>query len=152
MIIYPLNILTWPVVLAIWALDSYLFAVSLRMLLELRAGRKNDSVFTTLRALVDDLPAFVGAWAARYRCRPCPNWLAWVVVLVVVVVVRQPLRIARGLGSITLASTAVRHGVGLRIARGLGSITLNRWQLTLTRELRIARGLGSITLERVARR
>ena len=89
MIVYPLNILTWLVVLAIWALDSYLFAVSLRMLLELRAGREDDSALTTLRTLVDGLPTFVGAWVARHRCRSCPNWLAWVVVLVIVIVVRQ---------------------------------------------------------------
>ncbi len=67
--------------------------------------------------------------------------------------VHQPqLRIARGLGSVTLEATAPTMSSRLRIARGLGSVTLARRAVRSAGLLRIARGLGSVTLERICER
>ena len=59
----------------------------------------------------------------------------------------ERLRIAHGLGSVTLCAAAAADSLVLRIAHGLGSVTLNVLPRVQRDKLRIAHGLGSVTLD-----
>ena len=59
MIINTTNILAAPLLLAIWAIDIYIFLVCLRLLLSRFAGNPAAQVCQGLRVITDPLPMAV---------------------------------------------------------------------------------------------
>ena len=79
--IYVTNILAGPLVLLVWLIDTYLFIVTVRLVLgqvgtaDLLAARR------TLQQITDPPARAVHRWISRRRNRPTPIWVAWPVVL-----------------------------------------------------------------------
>ena len=80
-----------PLVLAVWALDTYLFLVVARLILgKVRAPTANRYC-STLSALTDGVPRFVDRCLWRWRHQPSPDWLPWVTVICTGLILRQVL-------------------------------------------------------------
>ena len=89
MIVYTTNILVVPLILSIWAIDFYLFAASVRLILGQLSATRSSVFCQALRELVDPVPARVESWLTVRRRRPIPSWISWVIVIGVGLVARH---------------------------------------------------------------
>ena len=89
MIIYTTSPFAAPIMLIIWAIDTYVFLASLRLVI----GRVLDPVqnpfFRCLRQCTDGLPQIVDRWLTAWRHHSPPSWLSWGIVIGAGFVVRQ---------------------------------------------------------------
>lgn len=83
--------LTSPIGMLVWALDTYLFLATGRLFLGQFAALSTNPYCSAIRQLTDDVPQFVDRWLYRWRRRPSPSWLPWLIVMTAGLVVRQVL-------------------------------------------------------------
>lgn len=89
MILVPLNLSDIPLLVVVWAIDAYCFAVLLRAVVAQFATHGSPAiVLAHLRGLTDGLPAQARALLQNYRHRSCPAWLSWLVVLAMLSIIR----------------------------------------------------------------
>lgn len=89
MILVAFHLSDIPLLLAIWAIDAYGFAVLLRGVLCRFATHGSPAVVLAhLRGLTDGLPARARAVLQNYRHRYCPAWLSWLIVLSMLSMIR----------------------------------------------------------------
>jgi len=89
MIPLTFNILALPVVLTLWALDTYLFLATTRLILRHFTTPAANRYGSVLGQLTDGVPRLVDSLLCRWRQRPSPSWLPWLIVLGTGVVIRQ---------------------------------------------------------------
>ena len=80
-----------PLALAVWALDSYLFALTARCLLGRIRTRSGQRLGDALRPFTDAPPQYVSQVLTARSRRNYPSWLPWLLVVVSVLLVRQAL-------------------------------------------------------------
>ena len=75
-IIYPVNIVASPLLLVLWALDLYLLAIAIRLLVAGTSGRRIG-----LEAITDPVPTWLRRWIENRRAKPVAPWIPWAVVI-----------------------------------------------------------------------
>ena len=88
MIAIPLNLLSVPFILAIWALDSTLFVVALRLALRKSSRAQAMPTYHALKKLTDPLPRFVERRLHHSEIDTDRPWLPWFLVVLTLVVSR----------------------------------------------------------------
>ena len=91
MITVPLNLLSLPFILAIWALDSMLFLATLRLALRKSSRVQAMGAFHALKQLTDPLPRFVARRLHRLELETDRPWLPWFLVMLALVTGRYVL-------------------------------------------------------------
>ena len=79
--IYVTNILAGPLVLIVWLIDTYLFIVTVRLVLGQFGTANLLAARRTLQQITDPPARTVHRWISRRRKRPTPVWVAWPVIL-----------------------------------------------------------------------
>ena len=79
------NILYLPLILAIYAVDTYLLLAAIRLAMD----RFNNRFIDALRQVVDPVPQRVIAWLATRGVRPVRRWAVWLLVFVALIVLRH---------------------------------------------------------------
>jgi hypothetical protein len=87
--IHLTDIFAVPLLLGVWAIDGYLFMLSLRLVADQVAGARSSEWHRGLCRLVDGPPRVVEDWLARQRGRRSPGWMPWVIIIVGIVLLRQ---------------------------------------------------------------
>ena len=77
----------------LWAADSYLFMVSLRLMLGLLPAIRSSRFFFGLREVTDGIPRRVDEWLTTWRRRSSAPSLPWIIVIVTTVIIRYVLRL-----------------------------------------------------------
>ncbi len=88
MITVSTNILSLPLVLAIWALDSLLFLAAMRLTLRGIPRAETTGVYRSLRDLTDPIPRAIGRWVSNRRARSLRLWVSWVIFILGLIVGR----------------------------------------------------------------
>lgn len=85
--IFISNPLVLPVLVVIWSIDTWIWMASIRLLL----GKLNpDNQFTSLLGkLADPLPKIVNRQLAVWFRKAVPQWLAWTVTIVSLLMLRH---------------------------------------------------------------
>ncbi len=83
------NILALPLIVIVWAMDTYLFIASLRLVLGRVTAMQSKPLYLSLQQLADGIPNRVDRWIAGWRDVSNPSWLPWLVVLVSLIVIRH---------------------------------------------------------------
>jgi len=91
MISVPLNLLSVPILMAIWSLDSLLFLVFLRLALRKVPRVQATAAFQALTQLVDPLPRIVEHKMRQPEVSIKGPWLPWCLVVLVLVISRYML-------------------------------------------------------------
>jgi hypothetical protein len=91
--IYTNNILALLLVLAIWAIDTWLFVAGLRLILSLFPSIQHSNFCHSLAELVDPLTQTVVPYVSRWSHRSIPPWLPWVIIILAAIVVRHVLAV-----------------------------------------------------------
>ena len=91
MISVPLNLLSVPFILAIWALDSVLFLVVLRLALRKITRVRAMTAYQALKQLTDPLPRFVERKVRQPEAKIDRPWLPWFLVVLVLLASRYTL-------------------------------------------------------------
>ena len=91
MIIFRTSVMALPIVLLVWALDSYMFILALRLILGSARSIHSSRFYLALPQLTDGAAHRVDAWLARVRGKSNPAWLPWLVVVTTLVLVRHAL-------------------------------------------------------------
>lgn len=81
MITVPLNLLSIPFILTIWALDSMLFLVVLRLALRKSARVQAMTIYQALKQLTDPLPLLVKRKLRQPEIEIDRPWLPWFLVV-----------------------------------------------------------------------
>ena len=87
MILYTTNILSLPILLLIWAIDLYLLAAGIRLILSRIPAASGAS--RGLGGFTDPVPGVVGSWLSAIRRKAVPAWLPWLLVGAVALILRQ---------------------------------------------------------------
>jgi hypothetical protein len=99
MIIITHSLLAFPLLLVIWALDTFLLVAFLRLLLAQLKGPRPARYSSLLAPLVDPPCAAVQRLLATRLKHPIPVWLPWTVLVAGLVTIHQILaRIVISLG------------------------------------------------------
>lgn len=88
MIVITNNILVLPLILATWAIDAYLFVLSLRFILGRIRSNRTVNFYLNLQLLTDPFPQAVGQWLSQQRKLPTPAWIGWLIVILGLLVAR----------------------------------------------------------------
>ena len=88
MIILTNNLFLVPFMLVIWALDTWLFLASLRLLLGRVVSVRSDGFYAAVRRITDGLPRWVGGWIERLFEKK-PSWVSWATAIFSVVLIRH---------------------------------------------------------------
>lgn len=67
--------------IVISAIDLYLFAASLRLILSQLSSTRTSTACRALRELVDPIPNHTSTWLEARRRKPSPPWVAWTIVI-----------------------------------------------------------------------
>lgn len=87
MIVMPLSLMTIPIVLVIWALDSLMFAAMLRVLF-INAHHTHLKAASHAVAFTDALPKYVHVVMVTHFGKPVPTWAAWSIAMISMAVLR----------------------------------------------------------------
>jgi hypothetical protein len=99
MIIITHGLLAFPLLLVIWALDTFLLVVFLRLLLARLKGPGLARYCSLLAPLTDPPCAAVQCWLAARLRTPTPTWLPWAILVGGLLTIQQILvRIVISLG------------------------------------------------------
>ena len=99
MIIITHSLLAFPLLLVIWALDTFLLVVFLRLLLARLKGPGPARYSSLLTPLTDPPCAAVQRWLAAHLRQPIPVWLPWAVLVGGLLTIQQILvRVVISLG------------------------------------------------------
>ncbi len=90
MIVVP-NMLLWPLVVAVWTIDTYLFLAVIRLLFGRFRGSWPARICCSLREVIDPLPRVLGGWLASRRNKPVARWVPWGAVLSAALIARHVL-------------------------------------------------------------
>ena len=88
MIIVPLNILSLPLLIVLWVIDSLLFLAVSRLLLRKISRIRATQAYAGLTQLTDPLHNVVERWLAKRKKGPAPPWAPWFCVLCGLLVIR----------------------------------------------------------------
>ena len=91
MTIHAPNIFAAPLVLIIWAIDCYVFASVIRLLLGRCRQAQASKAGLALQSVTDPIPQALRRWLSARRAAPAPPWLPWLIVFVTAVTVRHAL-------------------------------------------------------------
>ena len=83
MMVVPVNILSLPVLLSVWAIDAFVFLVSLRWLLHSMPVMRQKRFYRSLVGVADWLPDLLHSWL---DCGP--RWVSWVVIILAALLLR----------------------------------------------------------------
>ena len=75
------SIFAVPLMIVVWTLDSYLFLVTVRLLLARLGGPRTVRLALALQPLTDGIPDRVHRWLIARHVRPVPLWGSWVIVI-----------------------------------------------------------------------
>ena len=89
MIIFTNNFLAAPLLLLIWAIDTYLFLCGLRWILSGFAAARAASITGGLRPLTDPLVDRAGRWLQQMCGSSVRPWAPWALVVGALFVVRS---------------------------------------------------------------
>ena len=89
MIIFTNNFLAAPLLLLIWAIDTYLFLCGLRWILSGFAAARATSIADGLRQVTDPPADRAGRWLCRLRGGPVRPWLPWALLVGALFVARS---------------------------------------------------------------
>jgi len=89
MIITPLNLLTLPVLLVIWAIDVYLWMTCLRLVLGRFIGVQGTALYAGLCELTNPVRNTVDRCLSLVRRRPFPSWLLWLTGIFMMLITRH---------------------------------------------------------------
>ena len=89
--IYTMNLMALPFVLAIWAIDAYVLLVCVRLISGRLSGPKAMQLCSWLKPLTDPLPQAAGRWLRTRMKRVVPRWLPWLVTILLLSLVREVL-------------------------------------------------------------
>jgi len=89
MIIYTTNILTAPLILAVWCIDLYLLLAAICFVLSRIDRTQTNSLRLTLQKFTDPMPEAVRRRLEARRSKPTPSWLPWLIVVLGCLVLRQ---------------------------------------------------------------
>ncbi|MCH8823223.1 MAG: hypothetical protein IH984_06905 [Planctomycetes bacterium] len=88
MIVITNSILNLPLILAIWAIDAYIFVMSLRFFLGQIKSIRTGNFYVNLQQFTDPFPQAVGQWLSQHREIPTPTWIGWLIVLLGLLIAR----------------------------------------------------------------
>ena len=91
MIVVPMSWMSLACGLTVWALDSFLFLVALRVVLSASARGRSSHCQAALRQLTDPAVVRVEQWLSGHVQRPAPTWAPWLTVMVTVTLARSAL-------------------------------------------------------------
>jgi len=89
MITYRITILTLPIAILIWILDTYLIMTAARHLLRRFSGDRAVQACSCLRHFTDPPAEAVRHWLRLRMDRTVPSWLPWLFVITAVVILRH---------------------------------------------------------------
>ena len=89
MIIYTHNILTAPLLIAVWCIDLYLFLAAIRFVLITMQGTQSNGLHLFLQRLTDPIPLAIHRRLIRRRTTPIPGWFPWLIVVFGCLVLRH---------------------------------------------------------------
>lgn len=81
-------ILFWPLAVVLWAVDSFLFAICVRVTIGRYSTPRTNRYISSLKTLTDGPWAILDSWIARYRGRAAPAWASWTALLAGLLVIR----------------------------------------------------------------
>ena len=87
--VYTTNILALPLVLIVWALDIYLLLVMVYVVAGKLSGERASRVRQCLEQFARPMPQAVRRWLERRTAKPVKQWVPWVVVALVGLVIRH---------------------------------------------------------------
>ncbi len=88
MIIYTTSLFAVPLMLLVWAADTYVFLASIRLVLGRVAAPRESGWFGGLQHLTDGLPRLADAQLRRWF-RKIPPWVPWATVILAAIVLRH---------------------------------------------------------------
>ena len=83
MIIYTTSIFFVPLLMIVWAIDTYLFLLCIRLILSRIPSMRTYRLYQCLVSLTDPIVEFVRQRLTRFRQKPISNWIPWFAVLFV---------------------------------------------------------------------
>ncbi len=83
------SIRVWPLVIALWAVDTYIFVLVLRVILDRCGGTRVSALRACVRELTDPIQCMVQQWLTSWKGHSVATWVVWTAVFVAAVVVRQ---------------------------------------------------------------
>lgn len=89
MIIFTNNIVAGPLVVLVFALDLYLLLVAIRCVVRRLAGAGLTRHQAILCAIAETPVQVVHERLTQWRRRSAPTWVAWTLIIVIVMIVRQ---------------------------------------------------------------
>ena len=89
--IYTTNILAVPLVIALWALDMYLFLLIAYSVLTRLSGERASQLCSCLKLFTEPLPQVVKRWLGRHTSTPVKQWVPWAVVILACLIIRHVL-------------------------------------------------------------
>ena len=88
MISYPISPFCVPIVLLLWTIDAYAFAIVARVILMRLNITRNATATLALREIVDPLAEVVKRWMRAGTHRPVRSWVPWTVLFGGILVAR----------------------------------------------------------------
>ena len=77
MIVIPLTLLSVPLVIGVWAIDSVLFLVVARLMLGRIGPMHAMASYRTLQQLIDPVAASIGRWLSHRTGRSVHQYAQW---------------------------------------------------------------------------
>ena len=87
--VYTTNILALPFVLLAWAVDMYLLLVMVYVVAGKLSGERASRVRQYLEQFARPMPQAVRRWLERRTAKPVKQWVSWVVVALIGLVIRH---------------------------------------------------------------
>lgn len=87
--IHTTSILATLLLIVAWAVEFYLFAITLRLVLGRLSATRSSRFCQAFREIVDPLAQCVNQRFTTWRHRPSPPWAPWAIVIVGCLAVRH---------------------------------------------------------------
>jgi len=89
MIIYATNILTFPLVIVVWAIDAYLLLISVRLIAGQLKSVCGNGLCQGLKSLTDPIPQTLHRKIVGSKGRNVSEWISWLIVILGAFLIRH---------------------------------------------------------------